>query len=157
MRRACLLVLAVFTLWAPAAAADLYRWIDPETGSVKFSSSPPPWHGDPAKERRAPKVLVIPAGRAAAPVLPEAAPAAAGEPPAGAPGELEAQRKAMLQRVAALAGQAANPRGAQALARQLEGYKELSDQIDRLDPAGAAARRVELELLVKKAFARSAP
>ena len=42
------------------AAADLYRWVDPETGSIKFSSYPPPWFGDPARERRAPKVEVIP-------------------------------------------------------------------------------------------------
>lgn len=42
------------------AAADLYRWVDPETGSIKFSSYPPPWYGDPAKERRAPKIEVIP-------------------------------------------------------------------------------------------------
>lgn len=42
------------------AAADLYRWVDPESGSVKFSSYPPLWYGDPAKERRAPKVEVIP-------------------------------------------------------------------------------------------------
>jgi hypothetical protein len=46
--------------WAGAAAADLYRWVDPETGSIKFSSYPPPWFGDPARERRAPKVEVIP-------------------------------------------------------------------------------------------------
>ena len=46
--------------WAGAAAADLYRWVDPESGSVKFSSYPPPWFGDPAKERVAPKVEVIP-------------------------------------------------------------------------------------------------
>lgn len=154
MRLACLLAMA---LWAGAAAADLYRWIDPESGSVKFSSSPPSWYGDPAKERRAPKVQVIPAGRTATPVVPEAGPAPAREPPAGVPGDLEAQRRAMLQRLAALAGQAANPRGAQALLKHLEGYKELSDQIDRVDPAGAAARRVELELAVKKSFARSTP
>jgi len=43
------------------AAADLYRWVDPQTGSVKFSSYPPPWFGDPAQARRAPKVEVIPA------------------------------------------------------------------------------------------------
>jgi hypothetical protein len=42
------------------AAADLYRWVDPDTGSIKFSNYPPPWFGDPAKERRAPKVEVIP-------------------------------------------------------------------------------------------------
>lgn len=46
--------------WTAGAAADLYRWVDPDTGSVKFSSYPPPWYGDPAMERRAPKVEVIP-------------------------------------------------------------------------------------------------
>ena len=49
--------------WAGAAAADLYRWVDPESGSVKLSSYPPPWYGDPAKERRAPKVELIPSRR----------------------------------------------------------------------------------------------
>ena len=50
-------------IWAGAAAADLYRWVDPESGSVKFSSYPPPWYGDKAKQRRAPRVVLIPAGR----------------------------------------------------------------------------------------------
>jgi len=45
---------------AGPAAADLYRWVDPESGSVKFSSYPPPWYGDEAKQRHAPKVEVIP-------------------------------------------------------------------------------------------------
>ena len=49
--------------WAGAAAADLYRWVDPESGSVKFSNTPPPWYGDAAKERRAPKVELIPSRR----------------------------------------------------------------------------------------------
>ena len=58
-------VVAVATFaWAAQfsgpAAADLYRWVDPESGSIKFSSYPPPWFGDPAQERRAPKVEVIP-------------------------------------------------------------------------------------------------
>lgn len=57
-------VAVVMLAWAAQfsgpAAADLYRWVDPETGSVKFSSYPPPWYGDPAKERRAPNVEVIP-------------------------------------------------------------------------------------------------
>jgi hypothetical protein len=57
-------IIATF-LWAAqfsgTAAADLYRWVDPDTGSVKFSSYPPPWYGDEAKQHRAPKVEVIPA------------------------------------------------------------------------------------------------
>lgn len=51
--------------WANPVLADLYRWVDPETGSVKFSSYLPPWFGDAPKERRAPKVEVIPAARSA--------------------------------------------------------------------------------------------
>ena len=65
-----LAMLIAALLWADPAAADLYRWVDPETGSVKFSSYPPPWYGDEAQERRAPKVEVIPA-RGNAVVKPE--------------------------------------------------------------------------------------
>src|SRR6185369_8651150 len=78
-------VFAVFAavIWAAPAAADLYRWVDPETGSVKFSSYPPPWFGDPARERRAPKVEQIPAGKPSA--AGEAAPPDGKEPPRTAP------------------------------------------------------------------------
>jgi hypothetical protein len=62
------------------AAADLYRWVDPETGSIKFSSYPPPWHGDPAKERRAPKVEVIPERSSAPSSGPKPEPEARPEP-----------------------------------------------------------------------------
>lgn len=154
MRLAFLLAL----LWAPAAGADLYRWVDPESGSVKFSSYPPPWHGDPAKARRSPKVEVIPPGRASA-APPEAAAAgsapATAEPDAGLMGVLELRRKDMLQKIPALAGQARSASGAQALTKHLEAYKALSDEIDGLDPRGAAARRVELQALIQKSMTRS--
>ncbi len=52
-----LLLLGIF---AAPALADLYRWVDPETGSVKYSSYPPPWYGDEKLEKRAPKVEHIP-------------------------------------------------------------------------------------------------
>ncbi len=69
--------------WAGAAAADLYRWVDPESGSVKFSNYPPPWFGDPAKERRSPKVEVIPDSVSAPAAKPpaDADPAAKGAAP----------------------------------------------------------------------------
>ncbi len=146
MRRALLLVL----LWVPAAGADLYRWVDPESGSVKYSSYPPPWHGDPAKARRAPKVEVIPSGRAT-----PAPPEAAAVPDAGLMAALEIRRKDMLQRVPVLAGQARTPAGAQALTKHLEAYMALSDEIDRVDPRGAAARRLELQALVQKSMTQS--
>ena len=52
-RMRILLLLATLTaaLAPQAAHADLYRWVDPQTGSVKFSSYPPPWFGDQARER----------------------------------------------------------------------------------------------------------
>jgi hypothetical protein len=56
-----LAVLLAILLCSGHAAADLYRWVDPETGSVKFSSYPPPWYGDESQQRRAPKVEHIPA------------------------------------------------------------------------------------------------
>lgn len=78
---------AAVLAWAGAAAADLYRWVDPETGSVKFSNYPPPWYGDPARERRSPKVEVIPDRGAAKPepkaeeeARPEPKPKAAAKP-----------------------------------------------------------------------------
>jgi hypothetical protein len=74
--------LLLFSLWAPSAHADLYRWVDPETGSVKFSSYPPPWYGDEAKQRRAPKVEHIPARGPGASVLPEPAPEVPAKPAA---------------------------------------------------------------------------
>jgi hypothetical protein len=65
-------ILIAALAWAAPVAADLYRWVDPETGTVKFSSYPPPWYGDEAKQRNAPKVEVIPS-RVKPPVKPEAA------------------------------------------------------------------------------------
>ena len=64
-------VLAWAALSSGPAAADLYRWVDPATGSVKFSSYPPPWFGDPAQARRAPKVEVIPGHSSAPPAVPK--------------------------------------------------------------------------------------
>lgn len=62
MRLALIIATLLWTAqFSNTAAADLYRWVDPESGSVKFSSYPPPWYGDEARERRAPKVEVIPA------------------------------------------------------------------------------------------------
>ena len=43
-----------FLLLLSAAHADLYRWVDPDSGSVKLSNTPPPWFergGGPAVER----------------------------------------------------------------------------------------------------------
>jgi hypothetical protein len=79
------LIFVLVSGWSATAAADLYRWVDPETGSVKFSSYPPPWYGDEAKERRAPKVEHIPPRGPGGDAQPE--------PVMGAPLKPSAERK----------------------------------------------------------------
>jgi hypothetical protein len=78
-----LAIVAAALAWAAPVAADLYRWVDPETGSVKFSSYPPPWYGDEAKQTRAPKVEVIPARGEAVVAKPDAPGRATEEPRKG--------------------------------------------------------------------------
>jgi len=71
--------------FAQLAAADLYRWVDPETGSVKFSSYPPPWYGDETLEKRSPKVEHIPARVPGGKEQPESVAEPAATPPAKPP------------------------------------------------------------------------
>ena len=155
-------VTAALAAWAGVAAGDLYRWVDPETGSVKFSSYPPPWYGKPELERRSPKVERIPAGQEPPPVQPEIvkepapeaaprpAPAAGGSPPASDAAGLETVRKALLQRLAALQRREDFERAGQGLQQQLAAYQALVAELDRIDPKGAVARRAETQSLLEK-------
>ena len=113
-----------FLLLSSAAHADLYRWVDPETGSVKISNTPPPWH-----ERGAgPQVEVIPyAG-------PAAKPAAAD--PAGSP---QARWREMLLVVSS-----------QPTREGVQQLMALMTELDRIDPAGAARRRNDVAGLAQK-------
>ena len=128
--------------WSSLAAADLYRWVDPETGSVKYSSYPPPWYGDEAQQRRAPKVEFIPAGRDSG----GSEAAIAAQEGARRLETLEAQRKLLLQQLSSPGAE----RGPQAMQKQLEAYSTLSEQMDKLDPVGAAVRRGEMQVLIEK-------
>lgn len=132
-----------FSVWVSSVHADLYRWIDPETGSVKFSSYPPPWYGDPEQEKRAPKVEHIPERKAGA-----------GGEPAAAPGNaldaLEAQRKRVLQQLNVLPGAQDFQRAGAGLKQQLDAYAAVIAEMDRLDPAGAARRRAESQPLLDR-------
>ena len=127
---------------AAAAHADLYRWIDPQTGSVKLSSVPPPWQG----ERGAPAVEVLPsrAGPARLPGSKVAAPASSAAVQAASLPSLEARWREALQSVARLAAGAgqADPRAA---AQRLEAFRGLNEELDRVDPAGAARRSAEAQ------------
>ena len=138
-----LFILVLNATWSSVALADLYRWVDPETGSVKFSSYPPPWYGDQAKQRRAPKVDFIPAGRDTS-ANSEAASAA--QDSARRLEAFELQRRQLLQQLA----KPGPERTPQELQKQLEAYSALSDQMDKLDPVGAAVRRSEVQVMVER-------
>jgi len=135
--RAWLLLLCV----AAPAHADLYRWIDPETGSVKLSSLPP---SDPAISAevvpfRAPAVPKPPV----VPLLSK--PAAAAGPVEG----LQARWSELLAQLTGIKPQDFN-RGGDGLRQQLEAYEAVRVELDRIDPAGAARRRNESTPLIEK-------
>jgi hypothetical protein len=121
------------------AHADLYRWVDPQTGSVKFSSYPPPWFGQPALEINAPAVEVLPYRTPGAP-KPPAEPV---KPSASASilAALEARLAGLTQFFSALPSNTDFSRAGSGIQQQLEAYQAVSAELDRLDPAGAARRR----------------
>ena len=133
----------VLGILAREALADLYRWVDPETGSVKFSSYPPPWFGDAEQEKRAPKVEQIPAR----PVGPAGAQQA--ETARGPLEALDEQRKRVMQQIIALPAQRDFQRGG-ALKQQLDAYAAVTAEMDRLDPRGADKRRAEAQPLLDR-------
>jgi hypothetical protein len=129
-------LIAAIALALPAKA-ELYRWVDRESGSVKYSNTPPPWYGDPDKERGAPAVEVL---RYRAPGKPPAADAAS--PASRQTASLEARRAELLKFFSALppTTDLANP----AIREQVQSYLVVSAELDRLDPAGASRRRAQI-------------
>jgi hypothetical protein len=136
-------------LWVFSAHADLYRWVDPETGSVKFSSYPPPWFGD-EQQKRAPVVEHIPPRKAGDGARVEPAPDAARDAGPGLEA-LERQRRETLQQIATSAGR---PGASGEVQKQLESLAAVMQQLDKLNPEGAAARRTEAEALLQKLINR---
>ena len=118
------------------AQADLYRWIDRESGSVKFSNTPPPWYGDPEKERTSPAVEVI---RPAKPVARQEST----KPAVSAIAMLEARWSELTKFFAALPSTTDFGRAGAGLRQHIEAYTALSAELDRLDPAGAERRRAQ--------------
>ena len=132
-----LLLLAALT--PLAANADLYRWVDPQTGSVKFSSYPPPWFADQAVALGAPAVEVLVYRQ-------PGAPKPAAEPPKPAAtasmlAALETRLASLTQFFTALPASTDFSRAGSGIQQQLEAYQALAAELDRLDPAGAARRR----------------
>lgn len=130
---------------APAAHAELYRWVDPQSGSVKFSNLPPPWYGDPAKARNAPKVDVIeyrikpppPPGAEAA--KPKPAPQASSSVIA----DLEERWRELGESLSSFKDPSDFQRAGDGLRQQMEAYDAVRAELDRQDPAGAARRRAQ--------------
>lgn len=140
--------------WAGAAGADLYRWVDRDSGSIKYSSYPPPWYGDEAKQRRAPKVEVIPAGRSSTKASPSPQDA---EPDPGSRGDgskaleaLEARRKQLLGAISAIPPNFDYSRDGPAFRRQLEAFQAVSVEMDRIDPKGAEQRLAEAKTAIER-------
>ena len=142
------LLLLVFASFA--ARADLYRWVERESGSVKYSNTPPPWYGDPVKERGAPAVEVLPYRAPGKPRPPEAASPASRQTAA-----LEARRADLLKFFSALppTTDLTNP----AIREQVQSYLVVSTELDRLDPAGASRRRAQLPPIFEALAGRRAP
>jgi hypothetical protein len=128
-----------------AARADLYRWIDRESGSVKYSNAPPPWYGDPDKERNAPAVEIL---RYKTPAKPVPEISANARTIAG----LEARRAELVRFLATIPP--ATDVDKAGIRRQLDDYQALSAELDRLDPAGATRRRAQQPPIVEVAAAR---
>jgi len=123
--------LALLLLFAAPVHADLYRWVDPDSGSVKFSTLPPenPQQHAEVLPYRAPK---------------QAAFAAA----ASSLAALETRWRAAVLQLAAKGPQdVARDRGA--LRQELETYESLRAELDRRDPAGAQRRAAETGALVE--------
>ncbi len=130
----------LFLCFAAPAHADLYRWIDPQTGSVKLSSMPP---SDPTIGAE-----IVPYR---APVAPKPSPTAAAKPkPAANTVEaLEARWSELLAQLSGVTPQDFN-KGGEGIKQQVEAYEAVRAQLDRLDPAGAPRRQAESAALVEK-------
>ena len=130
MRGAWLLVVLPLT-----AHADLYRWIDPASGSVKFSSQPP---SDPRIE---PEVV-----RYKAPPPP---PKPAGASlPSNKP-DLEARWRLLATELAAIPPQELKT-GSDRVRQQVQALEATRAELDRTDPAGAPRRNAELVAILQR-------
>lgn len=115
------------------AHADLYRWVDPETGSVKLSSLPPsdPTVGAELVPYKSPALPKPPAAPAVA------KPAATASLPA-----LQLRWTELMTQLTGLTPQDFN-RGSDGLKQHMEAYEAVRAELDRMDPAGAARRNAE--------------
>lgn len=126
-----------------SASADLYRWVDRESGSVKFSSTPPPWFGDPERARGAPPVEVIQYRGPAAPPKPVAS-------EAGSKTALERRWRSALQQMAAIAERPERERNLAQLQEAIRMVGALGAELNKLDPDGTETRDRELQAAMER-------
>jgi hypothetical protein len=131
---------ALLLLVALPAHADLYRWVDPQTGRVMLSNLPPT---NPAINAE-----VVPyRGAAGAPLEPQPAAAKADT---GIVAALEARWRALLAELSVLPERADFERGGDGIRKQLEAYEATRTELDRLDPAGAKRRQADSASLLER-------
>ena len=136
-------LLGVAGAWLAALAADvsaeLYRWRDPQSGSIKYSSYPPPWYGNEALEGRAPKVEVV--GPRQASIVPKTPADQMADKVAEVIRFMEKRREQLLERMtlarASPGFSASDPK----FREDLQAYRAVTRELDKFDPKGAAARR----------------
>ena len=134
-------VLMSLLLIGLSAHADLYRWVDRETGSVKFSNTPPPWFGDPQRERSAPAVEIVPYRGPGTPPRSAATPEVSPET-ARLVASLETHWATLVRFFAALPP-TTDFRPGTGMQQQIDAYQAVSAELDRLDPAGTPRRRAQ--------------
>ena len=127
------------------AHADLYRWIDPESGSVKLSSQPP---SDPRIEPQVvpykappPKLAPKPAARAT-PTSPT--------PVAPSTADLEVRWRMLAAQIASIPPQELRS-GSERVREQLLALQATRAELDRVDPAGVARRNAEMAAMIQRA------
>jgi len=128
----------VLAFVAAGAHADLYRWIDPESGSVKLSTLPPPAgvHAEIVPSR-------------GQPFAPESKAAAASAPKAPSPArgtDLESRWRELLGILMRTDLRSRD----EPLRQQLQLFEAMGSELDRIDPAGTARRRAEQAPLTER-------
>ncbi|HWI39517.1 MAG TPA: DUF4124 domain-containing protein [Burkholderiales bacterium] len=124
-----------------AAHADLYRWIDPATGSIKYSSQPP---SDPGIEADVVRYNAPPPPKPA-----PAKPAPVVVPPSNT-AELEARWRSLAAQLIAIPPQELKA-GSERVRQQIQALEAARAELDRLDPGGTARRSAEMVAMMQRA------
>ncbi len=126
------LILALAALAVPATA-QMYRYLDPETGQTKLTNVPPPGTKPGAAQP-------APATAQPAPAASPAKPAATLPPHAF---EMDRQRTRLLQQLVAEAPNVGTPAGKERYLARLGDVVSIEARLDKIDPGGRKARAAE--------------